>query len=174
MIFFFVPETKQRTLEELDYIFAIPTRTFMKYQLTKTLPYWIQRYVFMRKDAVLEPLYTFDETRDYKVPDTKFVGGAAGEREEIEKIERSSQGSTQVGGAKMWGFNSIWFCGLEFGDGWVSGWIDARGTGQGGLMNELMGFMMDGVLTNSVGWLPTFNRDIFSRVERWMYYFDTP
>lgn len=101
MIFFFVPETKQRTLEELDYIFAIPTRTFMKYQLTKTLPYWIQRYVFMRKDAVLEPLYTFDETRDYKVPDTKFVGGAAGEREEIEKIERSSQGSTQVGGAKM-------------------------------------------------------------------------
>lgn len=38
MIFLFVPETKQRTLEELDYVFAVPTRTFMKYQLTKTLP----------------------------------------------------------------------------------------------------------------------------------------
>lgn len=60
MIFLFVPETKQRTLEELDYIFAVPTRTFTKYQLTKTLPYWIQRYVLRNKSAVLEPLYHFE------------------------------------------------------------------------------------------------------------------
>ena len=60
MIFFFVPETKQRTLEELDYIFAVPTSTFTKYQLTKTLPYWIQRYVFRNKNARLEPLYHFE------------------------------------------------------------------------------------------------------------------
>jgi hypothetical protein len=61
MIFFFVPETKQRTLEELDYIFAVPTRTFMKYQATKALPWWIRRWVFMDKSAKLEPLYKFDE-----------------------------------------------------------------------------------------------------------------
>jgi hypothetical protein len=61
MIFFWVPETKQRTLEELDYIFAVPTRVFMRYQLNKALPYWIQRYVFMRKDAVLEPLYHLEK-----------------------------------------------------------------------------------------------------------------
>jgi MFS family permease len=38
MIFLFVPETKQRTLEELDYVFAVPTRKHMSYQLTKALP----------------------------------------------------------------------------------------------------------------------------------------
>ncbi|KAG7007644.1 sugar transporter [Physcia stellaris] len=60
MIFFWVPETKQRTLEELDYVFAVPTRTHMKYQLTKALPYWFKRYVFRNKSARLEPLYKFD------------------------------------------------------------------------------------------------------------------
>ncbi|KAF7947364.1 uncharacterized protein EAE97_004613 [Botrytis byssoidea] len=90
MIFLFVPETKQRTLEELDYIFAIPTRTFMKYQITKTLPYWIQRYVFFNKNAVLEPLYRFDETADYRAPDTKLTGHP----EQIEKVERSSEGES--------------------------------------------------------------------------------
>lgn len=39
MIFLWVPETKQRTLEELDYVFAVPTRTFMRYQVTEALPY---------------------------------------------------------------------------------------------------------------------------------------
>ncbi|KAG0653077.1 Polyol transporter [Hyphodiscus hymeniophilus] len=61
MIFLWVPETKQRTLEELDYIFAVPTRTHMRYQCTKALPYFINRWIYMRKDAVLEPLYTFDD-----------------------------------------------------------------------------------------------------------------
>jgi hypothetical protein len=61
MIFLFVPETKQKTPEELDYIFAVPTRTFMRYQLTKALPYWFKRYVFFNKEARLEPLYKTDE-----------------------------------------------------------------------------------------------------------------
>ncbi|KAL4810310.1 hypothetical protein BDV18DRAFT_55872 [Aspergillus unguis] len=60
MIFFWVPETKQRTLEELDYIFAVPTRTHMRYQLFQVLPWWVKRYVFRRKNARLEPLYKFD------------------------------------------------------------------------------------------------------------------
>lgn len=59
MIFLWVPETKQRTLEELDYIFAVPTRVHMHYQLTKALPYWINRYIFRRK-VELQPLYKFD------------------------------------------------------------------------------------------------------------------
>lgn len=61
MIFFFVPETKQRTLEELDYVFAVPSRRFMGYQLHTWLPWFIQRYVFFRKNAYLKPLYTFDD-----------------------------------------------------------------------------------------------------------------
>ncbi|KAI9815738.1 MAG: hypothetical protein M1827_002134 [Pycnora praestabilis] len=60
MIFLWVPETKQRTLEELDYVFAVPTRTHMHYQLTKALPWWFKRYVFFQKGATLEPLYKFD------------------------------------------------------------------------------------------------------------------
>jgi len=61
MIFFFVPETKQRTLEELDYVFAVPTRQFGKYQMTKAAPYWFKRWVLFRKGATLEPLYQMDE-----------------------------------------------------------------------------------------------------------------
>ncbi|KAL2814236.1 hypothetical protein BDW59DRAFT_176517 [Aspergillus cavernicola] len=60
MIFFWVPETKQRTLEELDYIFAVPTRTHMRYQLFEVLPWWFKRYVLRQKNAHLEPLYKFD------------------------------------------------------------------------------------------------------------------
>ncbi|KAH8804213.1 sugar transporter [Flagelloscypha sp. PMI_526] len=62
MIFFLVPETKQRTLEELDYVFAVPLRTHANYQLTKFLPYFIKRYVFFGgKKVPLEPLYDFAE-----------------------------------------------------------------------------------------------------------------
>ncbi|VDB95914.1 unnamed protein product [Peniophora sp. CBMAI 1063] len=57
MIFFLVPETKQRTLEELDQIFSVPTRVFARYQLTQTMPYFFKRWVFMRKDAKLAPLF---------------------------------------------------------------------------------------------------------------------
>ena len=60
LIFLFVPETKQRTLEELDYVFAVPTRTHVRYQCTKALPYWFKRYVLRKKSAKLEPLYQFE------------------------------------------------------------------------------------------------------------------
>ncbi|KAJ5674168.1 Major facilitator superfamily domain general substrate transporter [Penicillium macrosclerotiorum] len=59
MIFLWVPETKQRTLEELDYIFAVPTRVHMHYQIFKALPYWFKRYIFRMK-VELEPLYKLD------------------------------------------------------------------------------------------------------------------
>ncbi|KAK8161827.1 hypothetical protein IWX90DRAFT_281939 [Phyllosticta citrichinensis] len=61
MIFLWVPETKQRTLEELDYVFAVPTRKHMHYQVTKALPYFVKRWVLRQKNATLEPLYHFDE-----------------------------------------------------------------------------------------------------------------
>ncbi|OLN92178.1 putative polyol transporter 3, partial [Colletotrichum chlorophyti] len=64
MIFFWMPETKQRTLEELDYVFAVPTRVFMRYQFTKALPYWFKRWVLFQRDATLEPLYKFDLTHE--------------------------------------------------------------------------------------------------------------
>jgi sugar porter (SP) family MFS transporter len=74
MIFLWLPETKQRTLEELDYIFAVPTRVFMKYQVTKALPWWIKRWVLLRKDATLVPLYQLDmhEFQDDEMDDLKY------------------------------------------------------------------------------------------------------
>ena len=60
MIFFWVPETKQRTLEELDYVFAVPVRKFVGYQLTVALPWWVKRWVFFQKSATLRPLYQMD------------------------------------------------------------------------------------------------------------------
>ena len=59
-------ETKQRTLEELDYVFAVPTSRHVSYQAKTFLPYWIQRYIFFR-NVELEPLYNFDEVESVTV-----------------------------------------------------------------------------------------------------------
>lgn len=60
MIFLWVPETMQRTLEELDYVFAVPVRTFIKYQVGTTLPWWCKRWLLFQRKAVRPPLYSFD------------------------------------------------------------------------------------------------------------------
>ena len=62
----FQKETKQRTLEELDYVFAVPTSKHISYQAKVFLPYWIRRYVFFQK-VELQPLYNFDEVESITV-----------------------------------------------------------------------------------------------------------
>ncbi|KAI7160226.1 MFS transporter [Hortaea werneckii] len=57
VIFFVVPETKKRTLEELDFVFGVPTTKHAAYQLRVWLPWWIRRYIFWQRRAVLESLY---------------------------------------------------------------------------------------------------------------------
>ena len=60
MIFLFVPETMQLTLEQLDDVFAVPTRIFVKYNVTKKLPWCFKTYILRRTNvAPLEPLYHF-------------------------------------------------------------------------------------------------------------------
>ncbi|KAF7593229.1 hypothetical protein BBP40_011770 [Aspergillus hancockii] len=72
VIFFIVPETKwvtlseksrpstngsrQRTLEELDYVFGVPTRRHVSYQAKTWLPYMIKRRVLFQKSARFTPL----------------------------------------------------------------------------------------------------------------------
>ncbi|KAJ4293441.1 hypothetical protein N0V90_008724 [Kalmusia sp. IMI 367209] len=74
MIFLWLPETKQRTLEELDYVFAVPTRTHMNYQLTKNLPWWFKTYILRKKGLAKPVLYKFDEIHDHKAsPDITGV-----------------------------------------------------------------------------------------------------
>lgn len=67
MIFFLMPETKQRTLEELDYVFAVPTRKHIAYQGGTFLPFWIKKWILWRRDTVLEPLYNFEEVESITV-----------------------------------------------------------------------------------------------------------
>ncbi|KAK2040663.1 hypothetical protein LZ31DRAFT_633902 [Colletotrichum somersetense] len=62
MILFWVPETKQRTLEELDWVFALPTSRFAAYQVTKAIPYFFRRWLLFDRNAKLEPLYTFQQS----------------------------------------------------------------------------------------------------------------
>jgi len=68
LIFLFLPETKQRSLEELDYVFAVPVRKHAKYQLTQVLPWFFRRYILWRKDAVCAELYRQEAKDDYIVP----------------------------------------------------------------------------------------------------------
>jgi len=60
MIFLWLPETKQRTLEELDYVFAVPTRTHMHYQISQVAPYWFKTTVLRQKGLTSPTLYKFD------------------------------------------------------------------------------------------------------------------
>jgi hypothetical protein len=56
LVFLFVPETRLKTLEELDQVFMVSTRRFVVYQVTEYLPWWFERYVLQRKKAELKPL----------------------------------------------------------------------------------------------------------------------
>jgi hypothetical protein len=60
VIFLFLPETKQRTLEELDYIFGVPTSRHAAYQLRTWLPWFVRKWVHGQKHVVLEPLYQLE------------------------------------------------------------------------------------------------------------------
>ncbi|KAI6782601.1 Arabinose-proton symporter-like protein [Emericellopsis cladophorae] len=84
MIFLWLPETKQRTLEELDYIFAVPTRVFMRYQVTKTLPWWFKRWILFRKNVPLEPLYHLD-FENHREEDDEEEGGSGSRTYETDK-----------------------------------------------------------------------------------------
>lgn len=60
MIFLLVPETKKRTLEQLDRVFSVPTREHISYHTFKVLPYVVKRYILF-KEPSLEPLYDDDD-----------------------------------------------------------------------------------------------------------------
>lgn len=55
MIFCFVRETKQLTLEELDQVFSVPTKTFLGYELKVMLPYFIKRHILFKKNLPKPP-----------------------------------------------------------------------------------------------------------------------
>lgn len=54
-----LPETKSRSLEELDAVFSVSTRAQIKHGLAE-VPYFINRYILRRKDVHLAPLIDFE------------------------------------------------------------------------------------------------------------------
>lgn len=78
LIFFFLYETKQRTLEELDYVFGVPTRTHAAFQGGKQFPWWFRRWVLMRKGEAEPELYHFDSSGA-----TDSYAGQSGETEKV-------------------------------------------------------------------------------------------
>ncbi|KAJ5156233.1 facilitated glucose transporter [Penicillium capsulatum] len=65
MIFCFVRETKQLTLEELDQVFSVPTSKFIHHELTVWLPWWIKHHIFRRNIPKPPPIIaTADEVKE--------------------------------------------------------------------------------------------------------------
>lgn len=60
LILMFMPETKGKTLEELDQVFSVPTKFHAKYGL-RQIPYFFKRYV-LRKPVQPEILYEQDNS----------------------------------------------------------------------------------------------------------------
>ncbi|OWP05004.1 sugar transporter [Marssonina coronariae] len=56
LIFAFVRETKQLTLEEIDQVFSVPTSTFLNYETKVWLPYFVKRHLLRRKIAKPAPV----------------------------------------------------------------------------------------------------------------------
>lgn len=59
--FLFVPETKALSLEELDQVFSVPTRTHAAYQL-KAVGHHFQKYVLGQSVGPMPPLYEHEGT----------------------------------------------------------------------------------------------------------------
>jgi hypothetical protein len=69
LVLFFVPETKGRTLEELDQVFSVPTRVHAAYG-ARQIPYFFRRYILWQ-DVQPEILYERD---DVIYEDSTFQG----------------------------------------------------------------------------------------------------
>jgi hypothetical protein len=67
-IFLFVPETKERTLEEINYIFGVPVLRHASFQLFEVAPYKLDhlvgRYLFPNRKRVEKPAPLYRWYRD--------------------------------------------------------------------------------------------------------------
>ncbi|CAI7579427.1 unnamed protein product [Penicillium pancosmium] len=66
MIFCFVRETKELTLEELDQVFSVPTKDFIRHELTVWLPWFIKRYFFRKNIPKPPPIIATADSHEAK------------------------------------------------------------------------------------------------------------
>jgi sugar porter (SP) family MFS transporter len=51
LVFLFVPETRMKTLDELDDVFSVPTRVFVRQHTMACMPRWIRRHVLLLNEG---------------------------------------------------------------------------------------------------------------------------
>lgn len=71
LIFLFLPETRLKTLDELDDVFSISSRIFMRYQLRTYLPWLWRRFVLRNAGAELKPLETGQDYQELEQDETE-------------------------------------------------------------------------------------------------------
>ena len=64
LVLLFVPETKGKTLEELDYVFNVPTYTHAAYGCRQAA-WLVRRYFFLQKDLMAPTLERRDSRSSY-------------------------------------------------------------------------------------------------------------
>ncbi|KAL2062755.1 hypothetical protein VTL71DRAFT_5827 [Oculimacula yallundae] len=64
MIFAFLRETKQLTLEEIDQVFSVPTKTFLGYEMKVQLPYFLKTTFLRKKLPKPAPLIEKGQSED--------------------------------------------------------------------------------------------------------------
>ncbi|KAK5723135.1 hypothetical protein LTR17_013930 [Elasticomyces elasticus] len=69
MIFCFVRETKQLTLEEIDQVFSVPTKEFLAYETGTWLPYFFKRHILRRKIENPPPIIAKDDAKQDYTPE---------------------------------------------------------------------------------------------------------
>lgn len=74
LVLLFLPETKGRTLEELDRVFEVPTRSHMKYGLAQ-VPWFFRRYIF-RQDVPAPKILELEELEDIEYHPDAFRNGS--------------------------------------------------------------------------------------------------
>jgi hypothetical protein len=65
----FVPETTGKTLEEINYIFGVPTGQHARYQLGEVLPWWVDHWLMFGRRGVVKPkpLYRWYQEVNYEM-----------------------------------------------------------------------------------------------------------
>lgn len=63
-----MPETKQRSLEELDRVFEVSTRRHASFQLMEQLPWWFHRWLLRERGKPEPQLYRFGEGFESEAP----------------------------------------------------------------------------------------------------------
>ncbi|KAF2447244.1 hypothetical protein P171DRAFT_430155 [Karstenula rhodostoma CBS 690.94] len=71
LVLLFMPETKGKTLEELDQVFSVPTSVHVAYGL-RQIPYFFKRYIF-RRSVQPEQLYETEEPTPHNLGETNLV-----------------------------------------------------------------------------------------------------